>query len=85
MAVADVYDALISCRPYKKPWTHTEAVAHIQKESGTHFDPDVVAAFVGLAERFAEIADRNHRSELLAADAKAQVVLPQGLGHGAVG
>lgn len=56
MAVADVYDALISRRPYKKPWTHADAVAHIQKESGTHFDPDVVAAFTTLAPRFAEIA-----------------------------
>ena len=58
MAVADVYDALISHRPYKRSWTHAEAVAHIQQGAGTHFDPDVVAAFLGLAPQFAEIAKR---------------------------
>ncbi len=58
MAVADVYDALISHRPYKRPWTHADAVAHIQQGAGTHFDPEVVAAFLRLAPRFAEIAHR---------------------------
>ncbi len=46
MAVADMYDALTSARPYKKPWSHHDAVAHIVSLSGTKFDPDVVAAFV---------------------------------------
>ncbi len=57
MAVADVYDALISARPYKKPFTHDAAVELITKGANTHFDPDVVAAFVELAEDFRTIAE----------------------------
>jgi putative two-component system response regulator len=45
-AVADVYDALTSARPYKEPWKEEAAVAEIERLSGTHFDPDVVAAFL---------------------------------------
>ena len=57
MAVADVYDALISARPYKKPFTHDAAVELITKGANVHFDPDVVAAFVELAGEFKAIAD----------------------------
>lgn len=56
MGLADVYDALISRRVYKKPISHTEAVQIIKNEAGKHFDPVVVAAFLALAERFHEIA-----------------------------
>jgi putative two-component system response regulator len=56
MAVGDVYDALITVRPYKRPWTHADAVAHIRDGRGTHFDPDVVDAFLRLAPRFRAIA-----------------------------
>ena len=52
MAVADVYDALVSERPYKKPFTHEEAVEIIKKDSGTHFDPKVVEAFLSVADDF---------------------------------
>jgi putative nucleotidyltransferase with HDIG domain len=45
-AVVDVYDALTSERPYKPAWTHEDALAEIQNCAGSHFDPDVVAAFV---------------------------------------
>lgn len=44
-AVADVFDALTSERPYKKAWSVDEAVALINKESGSHFDPALVASF----------------------------------------
>jgi putative nucleotidyltransferase with HDIG domain len=44
-AVVDVYDALTSERPYKAAWTHEEALAEIHNCAGSHFDPDVVAAF----------------------------------------
>ncbi len=44
-AAVDVYDALTSDRPYRKAWSHHEAVAYIQGESGRHFDPRVVEAF----------------------------------------
>jgi putative two-component system response regulator len=57
MAVADVYDALISERPYKTPFTHEAAVELITKGANAHFDPDVVAAFVELAGEFKAIAD----------------------------
>lgn len=56
MAVADVYDALISERVYKKAMPHDEAVAIIRAGRGQHFDPDVVDAFETVAEQFQEIA-----------------------------
>jgi putative two-component system response regulator len=43
MAVADVYDALISRRPYKEPMSHDAARAYIEAHSGAHFDPQIVA------------------------------------------
>ena len=45
MALADVYDALISRRVYKPAFPHEQAVRMIEAGSGSHFDPDVVAAF----------------------------------------
>lgn len=48
-AVADVYDALTSERPYHSPVSHDEALSEIRKESGSHFDPSVVAAFESIA------------------------------------
>lgn len=57
MAVADVYDALISQRCYKPSFPHGEAVAIILKGRGTHFDPDVVDAFTAIADDFAAIAE----------------------------
>jgi len=56
MAVADVYDALISKRVYKKPFPHSKAVEIIQEGKGQHFDPDVVDAFMEVAEEFRNIA-----------------------------
>ncbi|TAK65037.1 bacteriohemerythrin [Methylobacter sp.] len=44
-SVADVFDALTSTRPYKKPWTVEDATAWIISESGKHFDPAIVEAF----------------------------------------
>jgi len=45
VAVADVYDALVSNRPYKDPWTETDAQDYLEKHSGTQFDPLCVEAF----------------------------------------
>jgi HD-GYP domain-containing protein (c-di-GMP phosphodiesterase class II)/HAMP domain-containing protein len=45
LAIADVYDALVSDRPYRAGWTHDDAVRFIIGQSGVHFDPQVVAAF----------------------------------------
>jgi len=58
MAVADVYDALISRRVYKPPLPHEQAVDLIAKARGTHFDPDVADAMLALADVFREIAQR---------------------------
>lgn len=55
MAVADVFDALVSERCYKKPMIYEDAFALIEKEAGEHFDPQVVALFMELkAEIYAE-------------------------------
>ena len=48
-AVVDVYDALLAKRSYKEAWTTEQALAEIQRGSGTHFDPALVAAFLALA------------------------------------
>ncbi len=56
MAVADVYDALISKRVYKPPLPHSEAVRCIIDGKGSHFDPEVVDAFVSVQEEFKKIA-----------------------------
>lgn len=45
VAIADVFDALTSERPYKKAWTAAEASAHITDQAGIHFDPELVKAF----------------------------------------
>ena len=58
MAVADVYDALISPRVYKEAMPHDHAVAEIQNGRGTHFDPDIVDAFLTIASEFQDIARR---------------------------
>ena len=55
MALADVYDALVSKRVYKLAVTHDEANAFITKGRGTHFDPDVVDAFLILQDKFKQI------------------------------
>ncbi|MEI8201055.1 MAG: HD domain-containing phosphohydrolase [Eubacteriales bacterium] len=58
MAVADVYDALRSRRPYKEGFSHEEAAGIIREESGQHFDPVLVDAFLAIANNFAEVFDR---------------------------
>lgn len=58
MAVADVYDALISRRVYKDAMPHEKAVAIIQEGRGSHFDPDIADAFLVLQDEFREIAAR---------------------------
>jgi putative two-component system response regulator len=58
MAVADVYDALISRRVYKEGMPHEKAVAIITEGRGNHFDPDMVDAFLELQDEFQGIAGR---------------------------
>lgn len=56
MAVADVYDAIISRRVYKSGMSHAEAVDIIVEGSGRHFDPDIVDAFLKVRDEFQKIA-----------------------------
>lgn len=58
MAVADVYDAARSARPYKPPFTHAESLALIMDGRGRHFDPQITDALIALQHEFAEIAAR---------------------------
>ena len=50
MAVADVFDALVAERVYKKPFTYEKALAIITEGAGKHFDPTVVEAFTKISE-----------------------------------
>ncbi len=50
-SVADVFDALVTKRPYKEPWSEGATATYLKENAGTQFDPDVVAAFLRLLER----------------------------------
>lgn len=63
MALADVYDALISRRVYKAPMSHAAATEIILAGLGSHFDPDVVGAFLAIQDEFQSIAQRFADSE----------------------
>ena len=56
MALADVYDALTSERPYKKAFSHAKSRDIIVAQQGIQFDPDVVNAFIKCQDRFDEIS-----------------------------
>jgi putative two-component system response regulator len=58
MAIADVFDALISARPYKPPMPFGQARAVILEGRGQHFDPDVTDAFDAIFDQFVAIAQR---------------------------
>jgi HD-GYP domain-containing protein (c-di-GMP phosphodiesterase class II) len=49
-AIVDVWDALSSDRPYRKAWSREKVIEYIQAQSGTHFDPRVVDAFIALVQ-----------------------------------
>ncbi len=55
MAIADVYDALISKRVYKEAFRHEVALEYIKENSGKHFDPEIVDAFIEIEEHIREI------------------------------
>lgn len=58
VALADVYDALTTVRPYKAAWTHREALAWIAEGRGRHFDPRIVDVFMAREEQADEIRSR---------------------------
>ncbi|TWX72611.1 two-component system response regulator [Colwellia sp. C1TZA3] len=64
VAIADVFDALMSVRPYKKAWPLAEAVAYMNAAAGSHFDPELIKAFnkvlpeiLAIKEKWAESED----------------------------
>ena len=59
MAIVDVYDALVSERPYKKAFTHEEAVKIIMDGREKHFDPTLVDLFFDVSDEFEKIASSN--------------------------
>ena len=58
MALADMYDALVTERPYKSGWSHEDAIKEIVGKKGTHLDPAVVEAFMYERNEFKAIAAR---------------------------
>jgi putative two-component system response regulator len=57
VSVADVFDALTTRRPYKEPWPVAVATDHIRRESGAHFDPQVIDAFVAVLPQIVRISE----------------------------
>ncbi|MBA4002605.1 MAG: two-component system response regulator [Delftia sp.] len=58
VAVADVFDALTTERPYKHAWTVDDAMEHIEQQAGAHFDPRLVPLFIGLRPQLEDIRER---------------------------
>ena len=58
VAIADVFDALTSVRPYKAAWPVEKAVALLEEESGKHFDPNLIPEFIKCLPRVLEIKDQ---------------------------
>ncbi|PKH55593.1 two-component system response regulator [Shewanella sp. Choline-02u-19] len=62
VAIADVFDALTSIRPYKKAWTVADTMALIESESGKHFDPELVEHFKHILAEVTQIRDEHHET-----------------------
>ncbi len=60
VAVADVFDALTTARPYKRAWAVEEAVTYIRSPVGTHFDPRCVEAFLARVDEIRGVRKRLH-------------------------
>jgi putative two-component system response regulator len=65
VAVADVFDALTTERPYKKAWTIEAAVQHIDDQSGKHFDPDLVKVLHAVLPEILEIRQKYSESNIV--------------------
>lgn len=77
VAVADVYDALTTRRPYKEPFSHEKSTDIITRSSGTQFDSAVVGAFVALASEFSALARELGDEDPPAVDVHANSVAEQ--------
>ncbi len=60
VAIADVFDALTSVRPYKQAWSNEEACRYLREQSGQHFDPECVEAFFGAWDQILKIKSIYH-------------------------
>ena len=63
MAVADVFDALASKRPYKDPMSVDQALAILEHDKGAHFDPVIVDAFVSMRDELTAFVDASHAND----------------------
>lgn len=77
-ALADVFDALLSERPYKAAWPLERALELIRSQSGAHFDPSVVAAFEAELPAILEIRERFADQEAIHVDSRAESVIAVG-------
>lgn len=75
LALADVYDALTTVRPYKHAWPHEEALDWIKSRANIHFDPEVVASFVRRADEANAIRKRL-QDQFESADADGPLARP---------
>lgn len=81
MAIADVYDALISRRVYKPAMTHEQAVAIIREGRGEHFDPDITDAFIRIEGEIRAIARRFTDSQETIVEQAERMVRDLGADH----
>jgi len=63
VAIADVFDALTSVRPYKRAWTTEDAVTHLREQAGKHFDPRLVELFITILPQVLEVRSRFQESD----------------------
>ena len=63
VALADVFDALTSIRPYKEAWSIDKALEYVAEESGKHFDPELVAAMLTMRAQLEKI-QREHATAI---------------------
>ena len=63
VSICDVFDALISVRPYKDAWPVDDALAHIKNESGKHFDPDLVNCFLSISNQIIKYNQKHQDTE----------------------
>ncbi|MBN2899414.1 MAG: response regulator [Clostridia bacterium] len=63
VCMADIFDALMSKRPYKEPWPIEEVIEYIRSESGKTFDPKLVTVFMSNAARLAEVFFKDQKDE----------------------
>ena len=74
VAITDVFDALTSERPYKKPWSVADAVRFMSDNAGTHFDPELLPLFIDLVPQVGQIRERFAEPPIAAEASKADVL-----------